>query len=65
MNVNEISQLVSNLGFPIVACVALFYMNLKTSESYNKTMEHMRDTINKNTETMQHILQHFKDEGDQ
>lgn len=64
MSVDEISQLVSNLGFPIVACAALFYMNLKTSESYNKTMENMRETINKNTETMQHILNHFK-EGDQ
>lgn len=60
MDANTIQQLISNLGFPIVACVALYYMNMKTTETYNKTMEDMRDTINKNTETMQNILEHLK-----
>lgn len=65
MEANEIQQLISNLGFPIVACVALFYMNMKTSETYNKTMEEMRDTIEKNTETIQSIFNLYqKKDGD-
>lgn len=60
MDANTIQQLISNLGFPIVACVALYYMNMKTTETYNKTMEDMKNTINKNTETMSNILKHLK-----
>lgn len=62
MDANQIQQLISNLGFPIVACCALFWNNIKTSEAYNKTMEEMRSTIDKNTEAINSILNKLRDD---
>lgn len=50
MNVTEITQLISSVGFPIVACMAMFYMN-------NKTLTELKDTIQNNTTVMELILQ--------
>lgn len=38
MNINEIVSAISSVGFPIVACGALFYM-------INTTMKELRDVI--------------------
>ena len=56
MNVNEINTLVSSLGFPIVACGALFWLNLKTSDTYVKTIAEMRKTIEDNTRMIQNLI---------
>lgn len=56
MSVNEINGLISNLGFPIVSCVALFWLNLKTSETYAKTLAEMRKTIEDNTRMIQSFI---------
>lgn len=56
MNVNEINTLVSSLGFPIVACGALFWLNLKTSDTYVKTIAEMRKTIEDNTRMVQTLI---------
>lgn len=56
MNVNEINTLVSSLGFPIVACGALFWLNLKTSDTYVKTITEMRKTIEDNTRMVQTLI---------
>ena len=63
MNVNDITQLVSNLGFPIVVAGVLFWILYKTSMNYNATIDKMRETIDKNTQLIQEMLNHFK-EGD-
>lgn len=56
MNMNEINTLVSSLGFPIVACGALFWLNLKTSDTYVKTIAEMRKTIEDNTRMIQSLI---------
>lgn len=50
MDVTEVTQLISSVGFPIVACMAMFYMN-------NKTLTELKDTIQNNTTVMELILQ--------
>lgn len=57
MNISEINTLVSNLGFPIVACGALFWLNLKTSDTYVKTIAEMRKTIEDNTRMIQSLIE--------
>ena len=57
MSANELSSLVSNLGFPIVACGALFWMNIKTSETYAKTIAEMRKTIEDNTRMIKSFIE--------
>lgn len=39
MNVNDIVTLISSLGFPIVACVGMFYL-------YNRTLKDFTTTLN-------------------
>lgn len=64
MNVQDVSNLISTLGFPIVACGALFWSNLKTSDHYNKTIDEMRKTIEDNTlVTKQLIIKLSEDKG--
>lgn len=35
MTINEILTAISTVGFPIVACIALYYNHLKLSEAIN------------------------------
>ena len=63
MNVNEVSQLISNLGFPIVVAGVLFWLLYKNSVMYDNTIQKMRETIDKNTKIMQEVLDHLKDGG--
>ena len=63
MTVNDISQLVSNLGFPIVVAGVLFWLMYKNSVMYNDTLQKMRETIDKNTKIMQEVLDHLKEGG--
>lgn len=39
MNVNDITTLIGSLGFPIVACVGMFYL-------YNRTLKDFTTTLN-------------------
>ena len=64
MNAQDISNLISTLGFPIVACGALFWSNLKTSDRYNKTIDEMRKTIEDNTRVTEQLITRLsKDKG--
>ena len=60
MEVTEIGTLVSTLGFPIVASGALFWLNLKTSETYAKSIEEMRKTIEENSKIVSELLSNLK-----
>lgn len=56
----EIGSLVSTLGFPIVASGALFWLNLKTSETFAKSIEEMRKTIDENSRIISELLVNLK-----
>ena len=60
MNMSEIRSLISTLGFPIVASIALFWLNLKTSEMYSKSIEEMRKTIEENSKIISELLSNLK-----
>lgn len=49
MTVNEVGNFISQYGFPIVCCVALFWQN-------NTIIKRMTDSINNNTDVMQKLL---------
>ncbi len=57
MDLNEILNAISSVGFPIAMCVYMIYGN-------NKTIKELSDTIDSNTTVMKQILEHFRD-GDQ
>lgn len=60
MNMSEIGSLISTLGFPIVASGALFWLNIKTSETYSKSIEEMRKTIDENSRIISELLSNLK-----
>lgn len=49
MDVQVIGQLIASLGFPIVACGAMFWMVNKQEERHKEEMDGMRKTIEDNT----------------
>lgn len=49
MDVQTISSFISSVGFPIVACGALFIMVRDTTKAHKEEIESLRKTIEDNT----------------
>lgn len=52
MEVNDIVTLISNLGFPIVVCIALFYYMNKQNERHNSETDKLSETVSQNTKVL-------------
>ena len=52
MDVQVIGQLIASLGFPIVACCAMFWMVNKNEERHKEELGDMRKTIEDNTSVL-------------
>ena len=52
MDVTQVMQAIGSLGFPIVACCALFYYLNKEQESHKEEMTAVREALNRNTEAL-------------
>lgn len=58
MDANMILQAIGSVGFPIVACCAMFYL-------YNKTVTELTQTLTRIDTTIQHLTKRLeKDEDD-
>lgn len=53
--VQAVSQLVSNVGFPIACVIAMFYMWNKERESHQEESRRFIDALNNNTNVMNDI----------
>lgn len=49
MELNEIIQAISTVGFPIVACCALFWQNYKSEERHKEESGKLSEALNNNT----------------
>ena len=49
MQINEIMQAIATVGFPIVACAAMFWLNYKMNEQHKKEMDKITEAVNNNT----------------
>lgn len=49
MDINTLIQLVGSLGFPIVACGALFWRMVKSDEQHKEEMDKVSEALNNNT----------------
>lgn len=52
MNVNEITTLVSNVGFPIAVCIALFFYMEKQNERHQQETDKLNETVQSNTKVL-------------
>lgn len=46
---SAISQLISSVGFPIAACVALFWQMNRESTQHKQEMDALKESLNQNT----------------
>ena len=53
---NEISTLISSVGFPIAACIGLGWFVKWQTENNNKTIQSMQQAINNNTKALQELI---------
>jgi hypothetical protein len=63
MDVNTLIQLVGSLGFPIVACVALFWRMVKSDEQHIEEMNKMSEALNNNTSALVKLTEKLEKEG--
>ena len=60
MDVTQIMQAIGSLGFPIVACCALFYYLSKEQDAHKEEMNSMRDALDRNTTIMTELKEMLK-----
>ena len=49
MDFSAVSQLITSVGFPIAACVALFWQMNKESTQHKEEMDSLKESLNQNT----------------
>lgn len=52
MKMEEITSLISNVGFPIAVCVALFYFMMKQEERHKEDTDKLTATVESNTKVL-------------
>ena len=62
MEAEVITNLVSNLGFPIACVVTMFWMWNKERESHKEESDKWIEAINNNTRVMEKVLAKFDKE---
>ena len=46
---NDVVQMITTLGFPIVCCAALFYQNWKLEDRHQKEIAQLSEVLKNNT----------------
>ena len=54
---NELSNFISSVGFPIVVSVAMLYQNNILSANYQKLTEQLQNKIESNTEILTRLIE--------
>lgn len=52
MDVDTIVALISNVGFPVVVCVALFFYMEKQNERHQNETDKLNETVQSNTKVL-------------
>lgn len=56
MEVDVLTTIISNVGFPIACVIAMFYMWNKEREAHKEETDRLAQAINNNTVVMQQVL---------
>lgn len=60
MDVTEIANMISSVGFPIVMCIILFKYMEKNDDKREREANEMREAINNNTQVMNSLLENIR-----
>ena len=61
MDVNAVIQVIGTLGFPIVACMALFWQNMQESDKHDAEVKALREAIESNTKIINELYVYLKE----
>lgn len=56
MDVNDIVALIGSLGFPIVACVGMFYLYNRTLKDFTSTLDGIASEIKELREELEELI---------
>mgnify|MGYP007065046022 FL=1 len=56
MDVNDIVALIGSLGFPIVACVGMFYLYNRTLKDFTSTLNNIASEIKELREELKELI---------
>jgi hypothetical protein len=62
MDVGVVTQFISNVGFPIAACIVCFWYMDKQETRHKEETDKLADSINNNTAVMQELLRKLEKE---
>lgn len=60
MNVNDIVTLIGSLGFPIVACVGMFWLYNRTLKDFTATLGSIANEIKELREDIKELIEEQK-----
>lgn len=61
--VEELTNFISTVGFPIVVSIAMFYQNNILSSNYQNMTKELQSRIEANTLVMQQLIDKLNNEG--
>lgn len=61
MDISAITTLISTIGFPIAACVAIFYMMNKEREDHKNEVDALKGVISEINQTLAALKQLIED----
>lgn len=61
MNFNDITTLISSVGFPIAACCYMAYAQSKQTISHREEVNALKDALNNNTLVLQKLVDRMGD----
>lgn len=56
MDVNDIVTLIGSLGFPVVACVGMFYLYNRTLKDFTSTLDDIANEIKELREELKELI---------
>lgn len=63
INMNDLSNFISTVGFPIVVSVAMFYQNNTLSSNYQSITQGLQEKLEANTLIMQKLIDSLAKDG--
>lgn len=61
MDISAITTLISTIGFPIAACIAIFYMMNKEREDHKNEVDSLKGVISEINQTLAGLKQLIED----
>jgi hypothetical protein len=60
MDLQAITQMIGSLGFPIVACCAMFWQMNVLSKRHQEEVEQLQETLENNTKALVQLSERLK-----